>query len=350
MPPPPLRDTLEALQQCVLPGAGGAALVACIFLLLGRRAAATGSAAAAAAAFLWGNFTLASVGAARPTWENTWRVLPWKPEADAPGYQWLPRAALLLVAVGLASRWVGLVAARFLHERYWWGPGVMVWLPRIAAAVVASGWLVLGNAAQAPEWAGLRWELAAATVLVWFAADELVRKGLGAEASAYLGAALFAGGLVLLYSHNLRFMELAVLMGSAMFGVAAAAGVVKSPPAGAEEPAAEYNPDPELYDARKPDAPPRPEPPLAASGAIPAGALFLVGLLLGTRPSHAENKVPAVCFWLVALAPALLAPSLIPRVARQNKWLLLAGRVVLALAPLVAAVVLAGKHERLAYE
>jgi hypothetical protein len=253
------------------------------------------------------------------------------------------------MAVGLASRWVGLLAARGLHERYWWGPGVLVWLPRIAAAAVVSGWLVLGHAAQAPEWAALRWELAAATVLVWFVLDELARKGLGAEVSAYLGAALFAGGLVLLYAHNAKFMELAVLMGSAMFGIAAATGVMKSLPDQVPEPVAEYNPNPELYDARKPDAIPRPELPLAASGAIPAGVLFLTGLLLGTRPSHAENKVPAICFWLVALGPALLAPFLVPRLARQNRWLLLAGRVALALAPLVAAVLLAGKYETLAY-
>ena len=45
MPPlPPLKDTLEALQQCVLPGAGGAALVLAAFLCLGRWAGATGSA------------------------------------------------------------------------------------------------------------------------------------------------------------------------------------------------------------------------------------------------------------------------------------------------------------------
>jgi hypothetical protein len=339
-PPPPLKDALEALQQTVLPGAGGAALVACAFLLFGRRAAAVGSVAAAAVAFLWGNFTLANLGAEPPTWENTARLLPWKPSADAPGYQWLPRAALLLMAVGLASRWVGLAAARGLHERYWWGPGVLVWLPRIAAAVVVSGWLVLGNAAQAPEWATLRWQLAGATLAVWFVLDELARKGLGADVSAYLAAALFTGGLVLLYAHNAKFMELAVLMGSA----------VKSSPAEVPEYVAEYNPNPELYDARKPELPPRPELPLAASGAIPAGVLFLVGLLLGTRPSHAENKVPAACFWLVALGPVLLAPFLVPRLARQNKWLLLAARVVLVVAPLVAAAILAGKYEALAYE
>lgn len=349
-PPPPLKETLEALHQCVLPGAGGAALVLCAFLLLGRWAAATGSAAAVVVAFLWGNFTLANVGSDQPTWENTARLLPWKPGADAPGYQWLPRAALLLLAVGLLSRWVGLVAARYLHERYWWGPGVMVWLPRAAAAAVVSGWLVLGKAAEAPEWATLRWQLAAATLLLWFVLDELARAGLSAEVSAYLGAALVAGGVVLLYSHNAKFMELAVLMGSAMFGVAVAAGLVKSLPAEVSEPAADYNPNPQLYDARKSEPSPRPEQPLSASGAIPAGVVFLAGLLLGTRPAHVENKVPAICFWLVALGPVLLAPFLLPRVARQNRWLLLAGRVLLVVVPLAAAVALAGKYETLAYE
>jgi hypothetical protein len=78
--------------------------------------------------------------------------------------------------------------------------------------------------------------------------------------------------------------------------------------------------------------------------------VFLVGLVLGTWPSRVENKVPDVCFWLVALAPLLLAPFLVPRIARRNRWVLLALRVVLVLAPLVVAVLLAGQNEKFPYE
>ncbi len=345
LPPlPPLKDTLQALQQDVLPGAGGAALVMCVFLLVGRWAAATGAAAAVIVAFIGGNFTLSIAGTEQPTWDNTARLIPWKPEAAAPGYDWLPQATLLLMAVGLVSRWIGLVSVQLLDARYWWGPGAFVWLPRLAAVVVVSGWLVRGHAAQGPEWASLQWELSGATLLVWFVLDELARKGLGAEVAAYLAAALFAGGLVLLYAHNARFMELAVLMGSTMFGIAVAVGILRS------RPITNDNPNPNLHDAHKPEPIARTELPLGASGAIPAGVMFLVGLVLGTRPSHVENHVPAACFWLISLGLALLAPFLIPRLARQNQWLLLAGRILLVLVPLTAAVVLASNHETLPYK
>jgi hypothetical protein len=80
-------------------------------------------------------------------------------------------------------------------------------------------------------------------------------------------------------------------------------------------------------------------------------AAFLPGLILGGRPSLADTvTVPAVSFWLVALTPILLAPFLIPRVSRQNRWLRLGLRVLLVLAPLVVAVVLAGQHAKFSYE
>ena len=118
-------------------------------------------------------------------------------------------------------------------------------------------------------------------------------------------------------------MELAVVIGSALFGIAVASGVVQVREVGAK---------------------------ICASGAVPAAVAFLPGLLLGTRPSHAETKVPAISFWLVALAPLILAPFLIPRVSRQNRWLLLALRAALVMLPLLVAVLLAGQHEKLPYE
>lgn len=317
-PPPPLKDVLEALQQDVLPGAGGAALVMCLFLLFGRWSAALGSAVAVTFAFMWSNFQLADP----PSWDSPTRLLLWKPDADSPGHQWLSRAALLLVLVGLVSRWVGLLAARLLPTRYWWGSSVLVWFPRIGGVVVVSAWLVLGKAAEAPEWEHLRWELVAAMLFIWIVLDGLARSDISAQVAAYLAAIFFAGAAILLYSHNASFMELAVVIGSAMFGVAVAAGLVKTD-----------------ADAK-----------VHVSGAIPAAVVFLPGLLLGTRPSHPDNKVPDLCFWLVALSPLLLAPFLIPRISRQNRWLLLVLRVLLVLAPLIVAGLLAGQHEKLPYE
>src|SRR6185312_4744174 len=105
LPPAPL--VLETLRDLVLPAASGAALTFGLFLCLGRWAAALGSAAAVSAGFVWANFTFAA-----PDWEGTSRLIPWKPE---PRYAWnyLPRAALVLVAVGLVTRWLGCLAGSF---------------------------------------------------------------------------------------------------------------------------------------------------------------------------------------------------------------------------------------------
>jgi hypothetical protein len=241
------------------------------------------------------------------------------PEDGAPGYQWLALAALVLVIVGLVSRWFGLAARRLLSDRSWWAAAVLVWLPRAGAVLAVSAWLVRGPAAEAEPWAHLRWELVAAMLAVWLTADGLARRGFGAEVSAYLGMGLFAGSGVLLYTHNAKLMELAVLVGSAMFGIAAVAARTT------------------------------PGAPVHATGAIPAAVVFLPGMVLGTRPSF-DSKVPDVCFWLVALVPLALAPLLVPRVGRQNRWLLLGLGVALVLTPLVVAVVLAGQYEKLPWE
>ncbi len=342
-PPPPLKDILEALHQCVLPGAGVAAFVFCVFLVAGRWAAALGSAIAVAFAFMAANFAPPNLTPEdpKPTWDNTSRLVLWKP-VDAPKpaaasldedvpkpplaspcEHWLPRAAIVLLIVGLLTRWLGMAAGRAIPERAWWTANLLVWLPRAGAVYVVCAWLVMGHAASKPEWSSLRWELAFAMILVWLLLDGLARGGASAEVSVYLCAMFYAGAAVLLYSHNAKFMELAVVIGSAMSGIAVAAGVVQVREVGAK---------------------------LSASGAIPVAVAFLPGLLLGTRPSHADNKVPAISFWLVTLAPLVLAPFLIPRVSRQNRWLLFALRAALVMLPLVIAVILAGQYEKLPYE
>lgn len=318
LPPlPPLQYVLDALAQNVLPPAGAAALVVCTFLVLGRWAGALWSAVAVVVGFMVANFTLAFVKPEDvPTWENTFRLLPWKPEETAAGWNWLPRAALLLLAVGLLSRWVGLLAAHYLPERRWWVANVMVWTPRVAAVVVVSEWLVSGRAAQAEEWQGLRWQLAAVTLAAWVTLDAVARAGMGGQVAAYLAAMLLVGGAVLLYAHSKRFMDVAVILGSVMFGVAVAAGSGKAD----------------------------------ASGAVPAGVAFLPGLVLGGRPSLAEHAVPATAFWLVALAPLVLLPFLVPTLSRKNGWIVRIIRALAVFAPLIAALILAAHHEKLAFE
>ncbi|HVL12405.1 MAG TPA: hypothetical protein VM529_07560 [Gemmata sp.] len=316
LPPPKL--ILESLQTDILPAAGAGALVMCAFLLLGRWAGALGSAAAVVVAFLAANFTLDKLDfEEEPTWAKTWRLVPWKPAEEAPGWHWLPRAGLLLVAVGVVSRWIGLLAARKLPERLWWGANLLVWAPRVAAVVIASGWLSSGKAASAPEWASLQYQLAAAMLAVWVALDGVARSDAGAEAAAYQGAIFFAGATLIVYAHSKFFMDFAVILSFALFGIAAAAGIGRGD----------------------------------TSGAVPATVAFLPGLMFAIQPSMETHKVPPVAFWLVALAPLMLLPFLVPALWRRtNDVYVRAGRAALVLAPLVAALVLAAQNETLAFE
>ncbi|MBX9626216.1 MAG: hypothetical protein K2X82_20625, partial [Gemmataceae bacterium] len=148
MPPlPPAEQVLSALRLAVLPAAGGAALVFALFLGLGRWAAALGSAAGVVVGFAWANYTFDALA-----WENTGRLVPWVPADPKKAWHWLPRAGLLLVATGLASRWLGLAAARVAPDRRWWVVNLVTWLPRAAAVGVASGWLVPPAAAAEHGW------------------------------------------------------------------------------------------------------------------------------------------------------------------------------------------------------
>lgn len=306
---PPAADILGPLQAAVLPGAGGAALVVVLFLALGRWAGAVGAALAVAVGFAWANYTFAAA-----SWDDTGRLVPWKATPDAPAWHHLARAALLLTVVGLVSRWAGLVAARYLPERRWWAANLLVWAPRVAAVVVVGLWL--GTEKVADLLGSPVLVISAVMLLQWVILDDLARTDRGAEAAAYLSAALFATGTVMLYAHFGKFAELGIALGCAFFVVAVAAGLGK----------------------------------LNASGAVPIGVAFLPGLVFAGRPSLADNNVPAASFWLVALAPLVLTPFLIPRLNRQAGWLACTARAVLVLAPLAIAVVLAMQHEKLPWE
>jgi hypothetical protein len=138
--------------------------------------------------------------------------------------------------------------------------------------------------------------------------------GRGAEAAAYLWLMFFAAGAILIYAHWEGMMRVSLILSSAMFGVAVAAGSTR----------------------------------VDASAALPAGVAFLPGLMLAARSSLPDNAVPTESFWLVALAPLALLPFLIPALARRNAWYVRVIRAALVLAPLVVAVVLAAKYETIA--
>jgi hypothetical protein len=321
IPIPPTAEILETLQSDVLPGAGGAALVVCAFALLGRWAGVLGSAVAVVVGFAWGNFNFTKLA-----WEDTGRLLSWKLADDAVGYEYLLRATLLLVVVGLVSRWLGIAAARVLPEPRWWVANVLVWLPRTAAVIVVSGWLTVGDAAK--EWTILCPQLAFAMLLIWCTLDALARLGAGAQVAAYQGAALFTAGLVFLHAQSLKSAELAIVLGSAMYGVAVATAAI-------------------ALHARRPDGT---RVPIDASGAVPAGVAFLPGLMFGARPWLTEHAVPPACFWLVALTPLLLLPFVLPPLCRKSGWYIPVSRAVLVVIPLVVALVVVRQYAQMAFE
>jgi hypothetical protein len=304
---------IEIIQQNVLPAAGCAALVVLLFLTFGRWTAALGSAVAVVFAFIVANFSLEnsvdSVTKLRD-WQNASRLYPWKVES-APRLEWLPRAALVLVIVGLTSRWIGLLANRYLPERRWWVANLLVWLPRIVAVVIVSGWLISAHIAAELPW--LRYEVLLAMLLSWLTLDGLARNREGCEVAAYLAASFYAASAILIYAHSKQYMELAVVLGSAMAGIAVASNILRTD----------------------------------VSGAVPAGVAFLPGLVLAAKPNF-YTEIPAICFWLVPFAPLVLAPFLIPFLARKNGWVLRILRIAMLLIPLAIAVALAMKYGELA--
>lgn len=309
MPPlPPTKDVLDALHHTALPAAAGAALVTAAFLSLGRWAAALGAAVAVAVGFGWANYTFDSL-----SWSNTTRVIPWYAEDGAPAWHRLPRAAALLLVVGLLSRWAGLLTGRLLDEKHWWAASLFVWAARVGAVAVVAPGLVPDAAAADQFW--LRPALMAAMLAVWVALDGVARDQAGTEVAAYLAAAFVVAGAVLLYAHSARFMDVAVMCGCAAAGVA-----IVSFPTRAD-----------------------------TSGAVPLGVVGLPALMLHGRVSL-DSQVPVTSFVLVALAPVALLPFLIPAVSRQPRWVVIPLRALLVLAPLVAAVVLAARHETLAFD
>jgi hypothetical protein len=317
MPLPPARETIDFIQQDVLPSAGTAALIVCLFLILGKRMAALGSALAITLAFIVANFSFDNSidhETGELVWWNTYRISPWKVEpTENLAWRWLPRAGLNLVIVGLLSRWMGLLVARFLPERRWWVANLLVWLPRVVAVVEFSGWMVSERIASSSPW--LRSALILAMLLNWLILDGLARAQEGGDIAGSFALIFYGASAILIHAHSTQFMELAVILGSALFGIAAAANLAKAD----------------------------------VSGAIPAGVVFLPGLVLGGMPTF-DTQVPALSFWLVTFAPVMLAPFLIPFLSRMNAWWIRLIKVALVMVPLIVALALARQHERLPFE
>ena len=299
---PPTSLILETLRDIVLPAAGGSALTFALFFTR-RRTAPFASSAAVIVGFVWANFTFGTL-----EWEGTHRLIPWKPDRST--WHFLPRAAVVLLGVGLVTRWLGLLVGRFLPERRWWVQNLLVWLPRWIAILIVGSWLIPVPWVEVYTW--LKPALCTAMLFSWVALDGTARSESNGQTAFALSAMFLAAAGVIIHAHSKLFMDVAVVLGFAMFGVALVARAAR----------------------------------VEASGAIPAGVAFLPALLLNVR-YQTESLVPLACFWLVGLAPLVLLPFLIPRVARQNRWLVGTARLVFVLIPLVIAVVLAMENEQL---
>ena len=290
----------------MFPAASAATLVYAVVLLLGRWVAPVASALAVIAGIAVGNH-----------YRQT--PMPWVP--DVPSWHQLPRMALLLVVVGLLTRGLSAVMTNRFSAR----PLVAhltLWVPRLLALIVVA-YFVIPEALRSDE----PWLLPAfvlTSCLEWLIYETIAhtdeqpgdaKPGASAHVAQYQALIFLLGGGVMLYAHSARFMDIATIVGCAFLGVAIIAAVTKTD----------------------------------CSGSIPAGIGFLPGLMVSGRFST-DSQVPLVSFWLVALAPLLLAPWLIPALARRHGWVSSLVRVLLILGALTTALLLAGQKETLPWE
>jgi hypothetical protein len=299
---------LDLVQKDVLPAAGAAALVLAAVLGLCRTLGGLGAATAILAAYVVANF--AAVPHDEPiAWEHTHRLIPWIPGRSA--FHLLPRAGLVLLGVGLASQWLGCGVKWAVGERLWWLPSLIVWLPRWIAILIVSSWLIPPEMiAEKNAW--LKPAFGLAMLAAWIALDETSRRSDGGLVAALIAAAFFASSVVFIYAHSSLFLELAIVLGSGFLGLAVVTRATHT-------------------DCR---------------GGIPAAVAFLPGLALNVK-YQSESLVPVAAFTLLALAPLGFLPLVIPRISRQNRWLIGSLRIVLVLTPLIVAVLMAIEHEQL---
>lgn len=308
MPPiPPTELILEVAWQCILPAAGAAAFVYAVFVSFGRWAAALGSAAAIVAAYFALNYQALLHGETL-SWETTSRLIPWVP--DRSSFHFIPRAALVLTITGLATRWLSLLLGLVLPDRLWWIANLLVWLPRWVAVLVVGTWVIPQPWLDEHAW--IRPALAAVMLFSWIALDGLCRSGWSSLMMSLIAACFLAAGVVFIYAHSKRFMEVSVSMGFAFAGIAVVSRSAR----------------------------------VDASGAVPAAAGFLPALLLNVR-YQTESQVPVAAFLLLAFPPLALLPTLLPREGRRNPWIMIPLRTIVVLAPLVIAVMLAMQNEQL---
>jgi hypothetical protein len=221
---------------------------------------------------------------------------PWWP--DAKRVQWLPWLASAAAIAGLLRSWLN-----------WNTLSTALWAVVVAVAVIR---VVPKDYHTAPLWALPAFALL--TSLLGFGYSKLNEKQPGFVVPGLFAAALWSAGLVIIHAQSKSLMDIAMLGSVGLFGIAAVTLFTK-----------------------------------ADVGAVyPGAAVLLVGTLFAGY-HETFSKVPAMGFWLPAVAPLLALVGLIPWVQRRPPW----QRVLIVSVPtlivLGVAVGVAMSHETLAF-
>ncbi len=282
---PPRRLAEDAILYGVLPPAAAAAVVLAVALLVFGRKAAT---VAAGVAFI---AALAAALYAKS-------IVPWVPGATK-RVEWIPVLAAAGALAGMLGRGCGTA-----------------WQSTVWATVIALGVAKVcpGKYLKDPWWAVPGGVLLVS--LAGFLPAVLSRRNPGAGVPLAMAFCLFAASGVAIHAHAALLMDLAVIAGSALFGLAAVSLFCR----------------------------------VDIGGAFPGAAIVLGGVLLSAYyDMDDECKVPYTSFLLPALAPLLLASAYIPPVNRLNGWKLRAVQFGCVLTPLAYAI-WAATAEKLDFE
>jgi hypothetical protein len=280
MPPFPLVQ--DVLLHVILPAAG----IAFAVLVLLKSIAGKAVSGPGAAVGLAGGFCLAN---------HLRGLLPWLPD----GYDWH-----WLLWLGLAALVAGTVANLPGRSR------VGLWL----AALVGSGLWVLTPAElrTAPWWSVP--VFASVVFGTWAAADEQANRLGGPAVPLWLALTCLAAAIVVIHAGIARFMDLALVLASALSAIALAS----------------------CWRAGN-------------TGSVAGCACLVVAGLMLAGWQESYSAVPPASFALVAGAPLTLSLTLIGPLSRLSPWPRFALQTVILLIPLATAVILAARAETLAF-
>ena len=284
---PPLSQVLDLLLHLVLPAVlASAGVLALLYFTIGAHFARFAAPFAVAAGLTLGN------------WSRS--LLAWQPQSF--GYESLLGTAAVVL--------FGCLAAELIRTRS--ATTAQFVIPTLIALVAA--WIVLPTPIRTPLWF-----LGTAAL---FLGNRLVIERRAADqkppgtAPAFLAMAL--GGttaLLMLFLMSGKFSELAILLASAMIGLAIVAAILKA----------------------------------NVNSALPLAAIYWSALVIASF-HELSHEMPHACFVLVAAAPLLLALMLLPPAQRLPLWSRhLIDAVLLAL-PLLIAVGLMFSTGELSFE